>query len=132
MSPEPTAKLDAGLRHRILVVDDNTDAAISLAMLLTDLGHEVDTAFGGHEGVSKAESMRPNLIFLDLGMPRMDGIEAAKRVRALPDGRDITLIALTGWGQEHHHQQTSAAGFNRHLVKPIDPNDLERLLADAR
>lgn len=127
---ELKVKLAGGQRRRILVVDDNTDAATSLAMLLTDLGHEVDTAFGGHEGVSKAESMRPNLIFLDLGMPQMDGIEAARRVRALPDGQDVTLIALTGWGQEHHHQQTRAAGFNRHLVKPIDPNDLERLLAE--
>jgi signal transduction histidine kinase len=130
-SKQPETRLNGGQRHRILVVDDNTDAATSLAMLLTELGHEVDTAFGGHEGVSKAEAMRPNLIFLDLGMPRMDGIEAARRVRALPAGRHITLIALTGWGQEHHHQQTRAAGFNRHLVKPIDPDDLERLLAET-
>jgi signal transduction histidine kinase/CheY-like chemotaxis protein len=130
-SLQPKAKPNGGQRHRILVVDDNTDAATSLAMLLAGLGHEVDTAFGGHEGVSKAELMRPDLIFLDLGMPRMDGIEAARRVRALPEGRDITLIALTGWGQEHHQQQTRAAGFNRHLVKPIDPDDLERLLAEA-
>jgi signal transduction histidine kinase len=130
-SKQPETKLNGGPRHRILVVDDNTDAATSLAMLLSELGHEVETAFGGAEGVSKAETMRPNLIFLDLGMPRVDGIEAARRVRALPDGRDVTLIALTGWGQEHHHQQTRAAGFNRHLVKPIDPDDLERLLAEA-
>jgi signal transduction histidine kinase len=124
----PKAQQNGSRRQRILVVDDNTDAATSLAMLLTELGHEVDTAFGGHEGVSKAETMQPNLIFFDLGMPRMNGIEAARRVRALPSGRDITLIALTGWGQEHDHQQTSAAGFDRHLIKPIDPNDLERLL----
>jgi signal transduction histidine kinase/CheY-like chemotaxis protein len=127
--PKAKTKANGVLRHRILVVDDNRDAATSLAMLLNGLGHEVDTAFGGQEGVSKAQTLRPDLIFLDLGMPGMDGIEAAKRVRALPDGRDITLIALTGWGQEHHHQLTREAGFNRHLVKPLDPEELEKLLA---
>jgi CheY-like chemotaxis protein len=125
----PHARQNGSRRQRILVVDDNTDAATSLAMLLAELGHEVDTAFGGHEGVSKAESMQPDLIFLDLGMPQMNGIEAARRVRALPSGRDITLIALTGWGQEHDQRQTREAGFDRHLIKPIDPDDLEGLLS---
>ena len=118
-------------RHRILVVDDNQDAATSLAMLLKELGHDVDTAFGGHEGVSKAAAMRPDFMFLDLGMPRMDGIDAAQRVRALPHGKDITLVALTGWGQEHDRQRTREAGFDGHLLKPIDPAVLEKLLAAA-
>jgi signal transduction histidine kinase len=126
-SAEPDAP--GTLRHRILVVDDNQDAATSLAMLLRDLGHDVDTAFGGHEGVSKAATMRPNFMFLDLGMPRLNGIDAAQRVRALPHGNDITLIALTGWGQTHDRQRTRAAGFDGHLLKPIDPAVLERLLA---
>ena len=117
-------------RHRILVVDDNQDAATSLAMLLKGLGHDVDTAFGGHEGVSKAAAMSPNFMFLDLGMPRMDGIDAAQRVRALPRGKEITLVALTGWGQEHDRQRTREAGFDGHLLKPIDPVVLEKLLAE--
>jgi CheY-like chemotaxis protein len=126
----PPARPNGSRAKRILVVDDNADAATSLAMLLTGLGHEVDTAFGGREGVSMAETMRPDLIFFDLGMPQMNGIEAARRVRALPEGKDITLIALTGWGQDQDHQQTRAAGFNRHLIKPIDPNELEGLLSE--
>ena len=116
-------------RHRILVVDDNRDAAVSLAMLLEVLGHEVDTALDGREGVVKAEAMRPDLIFLDLGMPGMNGIDAARHVRALPHGKHITLIALTGWGQEHDHQRTREAGFDAHLLKPIDPVALDKLLA---
>jgi signal transduction histidine kinase len=122
--------LPATSRHRILVVDDNQDAATSLAMLLKGLGHDVDTAFGGHEGVSKAAAMRPNFMFLDLGMPRMDGIAAAQRVRALAHGKEITLVALTGWGQEHDRQRTREAGFDGHLLKPIDPAVLEKLLAE--
>ena len=115
--------------HRILVVDDNIDAATSLATLLKGLGHDVDTAFGGHEGIAKAEAMRPDLIFLDLGMPRMNGIDAAKRLRKLPHGQEIKLVALTGWGQELDRQRTTAAGFDEHLLKPIDPAELARLLA---
>ncbi|HEU5133822.1 MAG TPA: ATP-binding protein [Steroidobacteraceae bacterium] len=116
-------------RHRVLVVDDNRDAATSLAMLLSEMGQEVDTAFGGQDGVAKAEAMHPDLVFLDLGMPLMDGIDAAKHLRALPRGKDITLVALTGWGQEHDHQRTRAAGFDRHLLKPIDVAELDKLLA---
>ena len=116
-------------RHRILVVDDNQDAATSLAILLSELGHDVDTAFGAHDGIAKAAAMRPTLMFLDLGMPHMNGIEAAKHVRALPHGDDITLVALTGWGQALDHQRTSAAGFDGHLVKPIDLGELDKLLS---
>jgi signal transduction histidine kinase len=118
-------------RQRILVIDDNKDVARSLALLLKALGHEVDTAFGGHEGIEKAESMRPDLIFLDLGMPRMNGIDAAQRLRALPQGRDITLVALTGLGQEHDRQRTRAAGFDGHLVKPVNSIALGKFLAGA-
>ena len=125
--PEPG--VPAISRHRILVVDDNQDAATTLAMLLTAMGHDVDAAFCGHEGVAKAEAMHPDLIFLDLGMPVMDGIEAAKHVRALPLGKGITLVALTGWGQERDFQRTRAAGFDVHLLKPIDPDELDKLLA---
>jgi CheY-like chemotaxis protein len=117
----------AAPRHRILVVDDNDDAAMSLAMILEQLGHEVATACDGEDGVTKAAALRPHVVFLDLGMPRMDGIEAARRLRALPHGRETILIALTGWGQEHDLERTRAAGFDHHLLKPIDPDSLSQL-----
>ena len=116
-------------RHRILVVDDNQDAAMSFAMLLKEMGHEVDTASDGREGVSKAETFGPDLIFLDLGMPGMDGIEAGKYLRALPGGSAMTLVALTGWAQHNDLQRTREAGFDGHLLKPIDPVALDKLLA---
>jgi len=125
----PELGLPAISHHRILVVDDNRDAATTLALLLTELGHDVDAAFGGQEGIAKAEAMRPDLILLDLGMPVMNGIEAAKHIRALPHGKDITLVALTGWGQEQDFQRTREAGFDLHLLKPIDPDELDKLLA---
>lgn len=117
----------AAARRRILVVDDNEDAATSLATLLEQLGHEVVTASDGEEGVTRAAAFCPHVVFLDLGMPRMDGVEAAKRLRSLPDGGQTILIALTGWGQEHDRQRTRAAGFDHHLLKPIEPGSLEQL-----
>jgi signal transduction histidine kinase/ActR/RegA family two-component response regulator len=119
----------ADSRHRVLVVDDNQDAAKSLATLLEEMGHEVETACDGLDGVEKAKAMRPDLIFLDLGMPRMNGIEAAKQLRALTGGGAITLVALTGWAQKHDLSRTREAGFDGHLLKPIDPVALDKLLA---
>jgi CheY-like chemotaxis protein len=119
----------AARRRRILVVDDNEDAATSLAMLLEQLGHEVVTASYGEEGVTKAAAFCPHVVFLDLGMPRMDGVEAAKRLRNLPDGGQTILIALTGWGQKHDLQRTRAAGFDHHLLKPIEPSSLRQLFS---
>jgi signal transduction histidine kinase len=129
-APERAAvatRTPAARRRRILVVDDNEDAARSLAMLLEQLGHEVVTASDGEEGVTRAAVFCPHVVFLDLGMPRMDGAEAAKRLRTLPDGAQMILIALTGWGQEHDRQRTRAAGFDHHLLKPIEPNSLGQL-----
>jgi signal transduction histidine kinase/CheY-like chemotaxis protein len=120
-------KTPAAPRRRILVVDDNEDVATSLAMLLEQMGHDVVMAFDGEDGLTKAIAFCPHVVFLDLGMPRMDGAEAAKRLRTLPDGGQTILIALTGWGQEHDRQRTRAAGFDHHLLKPIDPDSLERL-----
>ena len=114
-------------RRRILVVDDNEDAASSLAMLLEQMGHEVVTASDGEECLTKAAAFSPHVVFLDLGMPRMDGTEAAKRLRTLPGGGQTILIALTGWGQERDRQRTRAAGFDHHFLKPIDPDSLEQL-----
>jgi CheY-like chemotaxis protein len=83
----------------------------------------------GHDGVTKAATLRPHIAFLDLGMPRMDGVETAKRLRTLPDGGQTILIALTGWGQEHDLQRTREAGFDHHLLKPIELQSIEELLS---
>jgi signal transduction histidine kinase len=119
----------AAPRRRILIVDDNEDAATSLAMLLGQLGHEVMTASDGQEGVNKAAAFCPHVVFLDLGMPRMDGVEAAKRLRSLPDGGQTILIALTGWGHEYDLRRTREAGFDHHVLKPIEPHSLGLLIS---
>ena len=79
--------------------------------------------------MAKARVLRPHIVFLDLGMPRMDGLEAAKHLRALSDGEPMTLVALTGWGQKRDHERTREAGFDWHLLKPIDGNELDKILA---
>jgi PAS domain S-box-containing protein len=114
--------------RRILVVDDNMDAASSLAVLLEHRGHEVATAHDGEEAVAKARDLRPHIVFLDLGMPRMDGLEAARHLRALSEGEPMMLVALTGLGQKRDHQRTRDAGFDWHLLKPIDRDELDKVL----
>ncbi len=116
-------------KRRILVVDDNIDAAESLAMLLSMQGHDVLTAHDGLEALGQIPRFRPDVVMMDLGMPRLDGLEAARRLRALREGRDIQLIALTGWGQDSDRERSREAGFDAHLVKPIDPGALTELLA---
>jgi two-component system CheB/CheR fusion protein len=113
---------------RILVVDDNVDAGVVLAMLLEIDGHKVEVVHNGKDAVKKAGSGLPDIVFLDLGMPEMDGIETARHLRALPGGDRIFLVALTGWGQEKDRQRTKAAGFDSHLVKPVDNGALEEVL----
>ena len=115
--------------RRILVVDDNADAASSLALILGRLGHQVVTAADGEDALKIAVDLHPDVVFLDLGMPRMDGFEAARQFRALPDGAQTVLIALTGWGQQEDIRRTRAAGFDHHLLKPIDPGSLEQLVS---
>jgi PAS domain S-box-containing protein len=115
--------------RRILVVDDNTDAAISLAVLLEHQGHQVATAHDGAEAVAKARDLQPHIVFLDLGMPRMGGLEAARRLRASSSGEPMLLVALTGWGQKEDHRRTLEAGFDLHLLKPINGEELDKVLA---
>ncbi len=115
--------------RRILVVDDNTDAALSLAVLLEHQGHEVATAHDGAEAVAKARDLRPHIVFLDLGMPRMGGLEAARLLRSSSGGEPMLLVALTGWGQKEDHQRTLEAGFDLHLLKPINGEELDKVLA---
>lgn len=125
----PPPVQDPALHRRILVVDDNVDAADSLALLIRLFGHDVQLAHDGLEAVDKARAFHPDVVFLDLGMPRMDGIEAARRLRASPLGEHMQLIALTGWGQPADRERTRAAGFDAHLVKPVDTNTLAQVLA---
>jgi signal transduction histidine kinase/ActR/RegA family two-component response regulator len=117
-------------RQRVLVVDDNRDGADSLAMMLGLLGHEVETAYDGLEAVTVAERFQPGIILMDVGMPRLNGLDATRQIRAQSWGTGIKIIALTGWGQEGDRDRSRAAGCNGHLVKPIDAADLEKVLAD--
>ena len=113
---------------RVLVADDSRDSANSLAMLLRINGHIVNTAYNGLEAVEAFDAFQPDVALLDIGMPRIDGYEAARRIRALPSGERIPLIALTGWGQDADRQRSREAGFDHHLLKPIDPTALLELL----
>ena len=116
-------------RRRILVVDDNRDAATSLAELLTIMGNETQTAYDGVEALEVAAAFRPDVMLLDIGMPKLNGYEVCRRIRQQAWGKSMVLYALTGWGQEEDQQRSVAAGFDAHLVKPVLPGDLEKLLA---
>ncbi|WP_193789098.1 hybrid sensor histidine kinase/response regulator, partial [Zavarzinella formosa] len=123
---------DPGVRRRVLVVDDNPDGAESLAMMLSLLGGEVATARDGQESLEQAERFRPEVILMDIGMPRMNGLEATRCIRAKEWGREVTIIALTGWGQDADRKRSREAGCDGHLVKPVELNALQQLLGDLR
>ncbi|HET9327794.1 MAG TPA: ATP-binding protein [Candidatus Eisenbacteria bacterium] len=110
--------------RRVLVVDDNDDSATSLGMMLGAMGYEVRTAADGVAGLRTAKEFRPDVALLDIGMPRMNGYELARRIREQPWGRSMVLIAVTGWGQAEDQARTIEAGFDEHLVKPVDPTTL--------
>lgn len=116
------------VKQRILVVDDNTDSATSMAMLLKFSGHEVATAFDGHEALAQAAAFTPTVILLDIGLPGLNGYEVARSIRQKPEGKPITIVALTGWGQEEDRQKSKDAGFDHHLTKPVDHTTLMKLL----
>jgi CheY-like chemotaxis protein len=115
-------------KRRILFVDDNRDTANILAMLLQSKGHETRTAFDGLEAVEIAASFQPSVIFLDIGLPKMNGYEAARHIRQQAWGTEITLIAVSGWGQEQDKKRALEAGFDHHLTKPVKAADLDKLL----
>jgi signal transduction histidine kinase/CheY-like chemotaxis protein len=122
---------DAATGCRILVVDDNQDFASSLAMILRDLGNDVRVAHDGMEGLRAAESFQPSVAFLDIGLPGLNGYDLARRLRERRDHASLVLIAVTGWGQEGDKLRAAQAGFDHHLVKPIDPARLPMLLQAA-
>jgi CheY-like chemotaxis protein len=119
-------------RCRVLVVDDNEDSADCLGMMLTITGHDTRTAHDGLEAVAAAEAFRPDVVLLDIGLPRLNGYDVCRRIREQPWGKGTVLIALTGRCEDEDRRRSKEAGFNYHLVKPVDPADLNKLLAKLR
>jgi PAS domain S-box-containing protein len=116
-------------KRRLLIVDDRKDNADGLAMLLKMMGHEVQTAYDGEEAVVAAAQFKPEVVLLDIGMPGLDGYETCRHIRRQPGGKEVYLIALTGWGKTDDRRRTEEAGFDYHMVKPVDPDTLVKLLA---
>jgi CheY-like chemotaxis protein len=116
------------MNQRILIVDDNRDNAESLARLLQLMGHEIAIAYDGLSAVDSAAAFHPAVILLDLGLPGLDGYEVARRIRAQPGGNDMMLIAATGWGAADDRRRSREAGFDHHMVKPVDLDELEKML----
>jgi PAS domain S-box-containing protein len=116
---------------RVLVVDDNDDSAQTMAMMLQLEGHRAKVAHDGRAALDVAREFKPHVVLLDIGLPEMDGFDVARRMRETPDLADTMLVAMTGYGQEEDRRRTSQAGFAHHLVKPIDPEALKRVIASA-
>lgn len=118
-------------RLRVLVVDDNADLVEMLATTVEMAGHQVRKAFDGHDAIATALDYRPDVVLLDVGMPGMDGIEVAKALRRHPETSRVRIVALTGWGQAEDRHRTAEAGFDAHVTKPADPQEIQRILSDA-
>lgn len=126
-----SARRDTGesaVKRRLLVVDDNKDAAESMSMLLEMWGHEVAFAYDGPSAIRTAEKWQPEAVFLDIGLPGMDGYEVAERLRELPQAKGAVLIAITGYGQEDDRLRSQRAGIDHHLVKPVALDALRNLI----
>jgi signal transduction histidine kinase/CheY-like chemotaxis protein len=128
VAPAPPTPAEPRLSRRVLVVDDNADNAELLRILLEDQGHEAFMAHDGVEGLAAAERLRPDVVLMDLGLPRIDGFDACRRIREQPWGKRILVIAITGWGQDVDRRKSHEAGFDHHLVKPVDARDINALL----
>lgn len=115
-------------KRKLLVVDDNRDAAESMSMLLEMWGHEVAYAYDGPSALRTAQQWRPQAVFLDIGLPGMDGYEVAERLRELPQAKGAVLIAITGYGQDDDRRRSQRAGIDHHLVKPVAPDALRKLI----
>ncbi len=127
-APALAAPTAPGGALRIMVVDDNQDAALMLSMLLEASGYEVFTENSSHAALARAQAVLPDVCLLDIGLPDMDGYQLAQQILALPGMAHATLIAITGYGQEQDRRRTREAGFDHHLVKPVDPTELAALL----
>jgi CheY-like chemotaxis protein len=113
----------------VLIVDDNADAAETMQILLSSLGHETAVAQTGMEALQRVQEFVPDVVLLDIGLPGIDGYEVARRLRAMKQDPPFKIVAVTGWGQEADRERSKEAGFDLHLVKPIDTADLEQALA---
>jgi CheY-like chemotaxis protein len=132
-SPSSDGAAVKRLNHdRILVVDDNKDSATTLAMLLRLNGNDIRTAHDGIEAMEVADTFHPEIVLLDIGLPKLNGYDVARRIRQQRWGQDVLLIALTGWGNDEDRRLSQEAGFNFHIVKPVDLAALEELLARAK
>jgi signal transduction histidine kinase/CheY-like chemotaxis protein len=129
LASDATGDIDAVRGRRILVVDDNKDGAETLAVLLRLAGAEIRVAYDGEEAVNAATKFQPDIVLLDIGLPKLNGYEACRRIRKHPAISEIVIVALTGWGQEEDRRKSTAAGFDGHLVKPVDQLALGELLA---
>jgi CheY-like chemotaxis protein len=118
--------------HRILVVDDNRDLTDTLGMMLRFSGNSIRTAHDGEAAVAAAEEFNPDIIILDLGLPKLNGYEACRRIRRQPGGKQRIIVAVTGWGREEDRRRTKDAGFDQHWVKPVNPAALTKLLAELK
>jgi CheY-like chemotaxis protein len=116
--------------RRVLVVDDNADAASTLGQLLKSLGHETRVVHDGPAALVAAAEFRPDVVLLDIGMPGMDGYEVARRLNALKGERKFRIVAVTGWGQEADRERAKEAGFDQHVVKPVDVGLLSRIVEE--
>ena len=114
------------------MVDDNKDSADSLAMVLRRKANEIRTAYDGLEAVQATEDFRPELVLLDIGLPKLNGYEVARRIRQQPWGQEVIIVALTGWGQDEDRRRSHEAGFDLHIVKPVETAALESLLAGPK
>jgi CheY-like chemotaxis protein len=126
--PAGDLPVDSSSRHRILIADDNIDSATTLGQLLEMLGNDVSIAHDGLQAVEEAERFRPDIILLDIGMPKLNGYDACGRIRKQPWSKNALLVALTGWGQDDDKRRSREAGFDVHLVKPVDFGALKKLL----
>ena len=125
----PAPELAQVPRQRILVVDDNVDGAQSLALLLEVCGHETHVVHDGLAAVEAADRLRPDVVLLDIGLPKVNGFEACRRIRQRPWGKNMVMIALTGWGQDVDRRRSQESGFDHHIVKPVEHAALVKLLA---
>jgi CheY-like chemotaxis protein len=128
--PDPESKPELYRALRILVADDNRDSADSFQMLLTASGHDVQVAYSGDQAFDIASTFQPEFALLDIGMPKMNGYEVARRIRASAWAARTMLVAVTGWGQDDDRRRAMDAGFDCHLTKPIDINTLSALLEE--
>jgi CheY-like chemotaxis protein len=130
-APEGEQRAEHPSRRRVLVVDDNQDAAEMLAVMLGTWGQETRVAYDGLHALATAEAFQPDIVLLDIGLPDLDGYEVGRRIRSAPWGRRAVLVAVTGWGQESDLERSRSAGFDHHLVKPVVPRLVRDLIASA-